>query len=425
MLFGGSRSTKTFLHCRNMALRAIKAPGSRHCILRFRLGHIKSSIVMDTWPKMMRLAFPSYGYEVNKSDMYATFENGSEVWFGGLDDAERVEKILGNEYVTLFFNECSQIPYSSRNMAMTRLAQSVMQKVDGVESPLPLRVYYDENPPDKGHWTYKLFRLRIDPESKQLLPDPENYVSLQINPRDNPYLPADYIKTLEAMSGRMRKRFLDGEFRDAAPNALFSDEIIDKWRVIDSEIPDMVRIVVAVDPSGADDTDNAENDEIGIVVCGLGTDGIGYVMEDVTVKGGPKLWGTVATTAFDRHQANSVVGETNYGGAMVKFVIRTARPNTPFKMLTASRGKHVRAEPISALMELGKVRIIGILRELEEELCGFTTAGYMGENSPNRADAMVWAISELFPELTKSAKVDDPKVLTPRTRLIDNAWMAS
>lgn len=425
MLFGGSRSTKTFLHCRNMALRAIKAPGSRHCILRFRLGHIKSSIVMDTWPKMMRLAFPSYGYEVNKSDMYATFENGSEVWFGGLDDAERVEKILGNEYVTIFFNECSQIPYSSRNMAMTRLAQAVMQKVDGVETPLPLRVYYDENPPDKGHWTYKLFRLRIDPENKQLLPDPENYVSLQINPRDNPYLPADYIKTLEAMSGRMRKRFLDGEFRDAAPNALFSDEIIDKWRVIDSDIPDMVRIVVAVDPSGADDTDNAENDEIGIVVCGLGTDGIGYVMEDVTVKGGPKLWGTVATTAFDRHQANSVVGETNYGGAMVKFVIRTARPNTPFKMLTASRGKHVRAEPISALMELGKVRIIGILRELEEELCGFTTAGYMGENSPNRADAMVWAISELFPELVKKAKDDEKPKAEPRVRLIENSWMAS
>jgi len=425
MLFGGSRSTKTFLFCRTIALRAIKAPKSRHCMLRFRLGHIKSSIVMDTFPKMMGLAFPDYRYEINKSDLYAVFENGSEIWFGGLDDKERVEKILGNEYCTMFFNECSQIPYSSRNMALTRLAQNVTQKIEGVELPLPLRAYYDENPPNKAHWTYLLFRLRLDPETRQPLPDPENYQSMQLNPRDNPHLPPEYFKTLEGMSGRMRKRFLDGEFGDLAPNALFSDEVIDKWRVIDTELPEMLRIVVAVDPSGSDDTDNLDNDEIGIVVCGLGMDGNGYLLEDLTCKGGPALWGRVATQAYDRHQANMIVAEVNFGGAMVKSVIRSARPNTPFKPLTASRGKAVRAEPVSALMESGKVRLAGFFRPLEEELGGFTTHGYMGENSPNRADAFVWGMSELFPELVKAAKEPPKPAVESWVRNSSENWMAN
>ena len=95
MLYGGSRSGKTFIAVRKVASRAQIAPGSRHCILRFRLGHIKSSIVMDTFPKVMRLCWPKAEYEINKSDLYARFQNGAEVWFGGLDDKDRVEKILG------------------------------------------------------------------------------------------------------------------------------------------------------------------------------------------------------------------------------------------------------------------------------------------------------------------------------------------
>jgi predicted phage terminase large subunit-like protein len=406
MLFGGSRSGKTFLLVRAVIVRALKAPESRHVILRFRLSHVKQSIVMDTFPKVMALCFPTTKVEVNKSDLYARFENGSEIFFGGLDDKDRVERILGNEYSTIYLNECSQIPWGSRNVAVTRLAQLVQQKIVGrPDKPLPLKMYYDENPPDKGHWTYRLFRLKQDPESKRELPDPDNYASMQLNPKDNlTNLGGDYIKTLQGLSGRLQKRFLEGEFRDSAPNALFSDEIIDKWRVIDADLPDLLRVVVAVDPSGSDDTDNAENDEIGIVVVGLGSDGNGYLLEDLTLKGGPATWGRVATQAFDRHQANIIVAEVNFGGAMVKNVIHSARPRTPFKALTASRGKAVRAEPISALMETGKVRLAGYFRPLEEELCAFTTSGYMGEHSPNRADAFVWGMSELFPELAKPEK---------------------
>jgi predicted phage terminase large subunit-like protein len=425
MLAGGSRSGKTFLIVRKIIQRALKAPGSRHAVLRFRLGHVKQSIVKDTFPSVMSKCFPGVEYNLNQSDMlYARLPGRSEVWFGGLDDKQRVEKVLGNEYASIFLNECSQIPFTSRGMAITRLAQLVQDRATG--RPLRTKFYYDENPPDKGHWSYRMFKLKQDPESKRPLENADDYAFFQINPRDNlANISSDYIKTLESLPPRLRKRFLDGEFRDAAPNALFSEETFERWRVVDEELPDMLRVVVAVDPSGADDQDNADNDEIGIVVCGLGTDGNGYVLEDLTCKVGPEKWGAIAVEAWRRHSADRIVAETNFGGAMVHAVIRSQRPNTPFRPVKASRGKVVRAEPISVLAENGKVRMAGNFTQLEDELCGFTTTGYTGESSPNRADAMVWAFSDLFPDLIKQQAA--PVAPPPPPRIIRRggsaAWM--
>ena len=421
LLAGGSRSGKTFMIVRKMVQRRLKAPGSRGAILRFRFGHVKNSIVHDTFPKVMEICFPGVPYDINKSDWFASFPGGSQLWFGGLDDKQRTEKILGTEFADIFLNECSQIPYSSRNMAVTRLAQKVLDRATGKD--LVLKMYYDENPPDKGHWTYRMFKTKCDPESRQELPDPENYAFMQLNPRDNvKNLSSDYIQTLESLPPRLRKRFLEGEFRDASPNALFSEETFERWRAID-DLPDMLRIVVAVDPSGSDDMDNIDNDEIGIVVCGLGIDGNGYVLEDLTCKTGPNGWGKVATNAFDRWQADRIVAEDNFGGAMVKHVIQTARPRTPYSNVKASRGKVVRAEPVSALMDTGKIRLGGIFREMEDELCAFTTHGYTGENSPNRADAMVWGMAALFPELTKPEEKKEPPKPQFIRRTGGNGWM--
>lgn len=402
MLFGGSRSGKTFLHTRNTVFRALKAPASRHGIFRFRYNHLKASIVLDTFPKVMRLCFPGVEYDVHTQDGYATLPGDSQIWFAGLDDKDRTEKILGMEFVTLYFNECSQIPIGSVDTAMTRLAQRVEQHIDGKPPQLMKpRAFYDCNPPNKGHWTYRRFIQKIDPETRKPLTNPDDYVSFQINPADNQdNLSPEYLRTLEAMPARMRARFLEGRFADENPSALFPDEHIERWRVLDGKVPDMVRVVVAVDPSGADDVDNADNDEIGIMVVGLGTDGNAYVLEDCTVKAGPATWGRVAVTAFERHAASAVVGETNYGGAMVQQTIQVARPRTPFRKVTASRGKVVRAEPFSALYEQGKVRHVGMFVQLEDELSGFSTHGYIGSKSPNRADALVWALSDLFPSLT-------------------------
>jgi phage terminase large subunit-like protein len=414
MLFGGSRSGKTFLITRQIIIRALKAPDSRHAILRFRFNHVVNSIVYDTFPKVMKLCFPEVQYKLDKQSWFAKFENGSEVWFGGLDDKERTEKILGMEFASIYLNESSQISWQPVGIAVTRLAQKVMQKIEGKEpKELKPRMFFDCNPPNKNHWTYQLFILKRDPESKANLTNPDDYAYFQINPRDNIVNLSDgYISTLENMSARLRKRFLEGEFTDANPNQLFPDVDIDRYRVTSDDLPDMARIVVGVDPSGAGDTDNADADAIGIVVGGLGTDGNAYLLEDATVKAGPATWGRMAVSAFDRHKADVIVAESNYGGAMVEAVIQAARPKTNFKSVTATRGKVVRAEPFASLYEQGKIRHVGRFADLEEELSGFSTNGFTGSTSPNRADAWIWVLTELFPGMLRNREKDKPKLLT-------------
>jgi phage terminase large subunit-like protein len=266
-----------------------------------------------------------------------------------------------------------------------------------------------------------MFVQKVDPDTKRPLSHPDDYAAIQMNPEDNAEnLPSGYIDTLTALSPRLRKRFLSGEFADATPNQLFSDETIEKWRVLDGSVPDFVRVVVSVDPSGSGDVDNADNDAIGISVAALGTDGNAYVLEDCTVKAGPATWGRVAVSAWERHEADVIVGEINYGGAMVQHTIQTARPRTPYKAVNATRGKVVRAEPIAALYEQGKVRHVGYFREMEDELSGFSTVGYLGDRSPNRADALIWALTELFPGIV--AGKHEKKERKERTAYA-GAWM--
>lgn len=400
LLDGGSRSGKSALFVRAICNRALKASRSRHAILRFKFKHVKESIGMDTLPAVMSKCFPEVPYTLNKSDWFATLPNKSEIWMGGLDDKERTEKILGKEFATIYLNEISQIAWGARNLAVTRLAQSCAYELEGRQRMLALKMYYDCNPPSKAHWAYRVFYQGVDPDTKRALPDTQNYVHLTLNPRDNlENLPPDYLRELENLPARMRRRFLDGLYGEAAPGALWTEELIETCR--EDEPPDMQRIIVAVDPSGSGDEDNAGNDEIGIIVAGLGVDGRGYVLEDLTLKAGPKTWGNVATSAYDRHAADKIVAETNFGGEMVKFVVQTAKPGVPFKKLTASRGKVVRAEPVSALTEQGRIKFVGTFTSLEDELCAMTTHGYTGQGSPNRADAFVWAMSELFPGIVK------------------------
>lgn len=416
MLFGGGRSGKTFLIVRCIIMRALKAPGSRHLIVRFRFNHVKQSVVLDTFPNVMAKCFPELikgeHWDINRTDWYATLPGGTEIWFGGLDDSDRMEKILGKEFVTIYLNEASQISWAGVQILVTRLAQRVMQVIGGREPKLlKPRMYYDCNPPNKSHWTFRVFKQKIDPETKEKLAAPDNYVCFQMNPKDNTEnLSPEYLDSLQMLSGRMRRRFEEGEFADATPNALFDEANIDAWRVTDGVLPDFVRIVVSVDPSGAgDDEANVENDEVGIVVEALGTDGKAYLLEDLTVNAGPATWGRVAVDAFTRHGADVIVAEVNFGGGMVQATVKAAAAhakvkNPPFKAVTASRGKAQRAEPFSALYEHGKVRHVGQFPELEDELCAFSTIGYTASGSPNRADAHIWALAELFPSMVSKPK---------------------
>ena len=332
LLEGGSRSGKTFIALRAIATRALAVPNSRHAIFRLRFNHIKASIIYDTLPKMMDLCFPGVAEHcrLDKTDWFYRFPNGSEIWFGGLDDKDRTEKVLGQEYATMLFNEISQIPYTSIEIALTRLAQNCS---------LRLKAYYDCNPPSTAHYSYVIWHKGLDPKTKRPLADKEQYQFIKMNPTDNvENLSPTYLKRLNNMSPTMRKRFLEGGYADATEGALWSIESIEKQRYMD-ELPSMQRIVVAIDPSGCSGKEGERSDEVGIVVMGLATDGKLYVLEDLSGRFGPSGWAKIAFSAYERWKADRIVAEINYGGAMVEAVIKAENANVPFTAVTATRGK--------------------------------------------------------------------------------------
>jgi phage terminase large subunit-like protein len=396
LLVGGSRSGKTSLIVRTIADRALFAPESRHAILRFRANAVRPSIAQDTLPKIFRLCFPTEPLKRHRTEGYFSLRNESEIWLAGLDDQERVEKILGKEYATIFLNECSQIPYSSVLVALTRLAQVV--------EGLPQAAYYDLNPTNKGHWTNILFGEKRDPLSRAPLADPENYERMFLNPHDNAaHLTKEYLEALERLPERQRKRFFEGAYIDDVDGALFSYEVIARARVVEFPLARCRRVVVAVDPSGAAGQDDNHADEIGIVVAGRGDDGHAYVLADRSLRDAPVVWGRTVAQAYHEFGADRIIAEENFGGEMVRFVIRAADAHASVQVISASRGKVLRAEPVSALYEQGLVHHVGRFAVLEDQLCAFTTAGYRGEGSPDHADALVFAVTELM--LKESAAI--------------------
>lgn len=214
-------------------------------------------------------------------------------------------------------------------------------------------------------------------------------------------LPGDYlVSMIEQFEGSsFGRQELAGEMVDGVEGALWSRALLDECRA-GGELPQPRRVVVAVDPPVS-----AGGDACGIVVAMLGSDGLAYVRADCTLeRATPERWARAVADAACAWQADRVVAEANQGGAMVESVLRAADISLPVKLVHASRGKAARAEPVAALYEAGRVRHAGMFATLEDQLCGLMAGGgYEGPGrSPDRADALVWALSELM--LGKSAR---------------------
>jgi predicted phage terminase large subunit-like protein len=401
LIYGGARSGKTFLLVRGLVIRALRAPDSRHVIFRQKANAVRTSVWLDTYPKVLRTCFPGVTSQSQRQDGYEKLPNGSEIWFGGLDEKDRVEKILGMEFSTIYMNETSQISYSSYTVAKTRLAQVV--------PGLKQRLWADLNPVGTAHWTYREFVLGVDPVTKRELPDRGDYAIATLNPTDNAAnLSPEFLRSLQNLPERQRKRFFEGAFASEVDGALWTLETIERDRVDtgSDRLPDMARVVVAIDPSGTSGDEAKRSDAVGIVVAGVGIDGRAYVLEDLTCNLPPAAWARRAIDAFHRHRADRIVAEGNFGGAMVEAVLQTADPLAPVSLVTASRGKSVRAEPVAALYEQGRVSHVGVHPDLEDEMLNFTTSGYVGSRSPNRADALVWALTNLMVASPERSMVD-------------------
>jgi len=202
---------------------------------------------------------------------------------------------------------------------------------------------------------------------------------------DNPYISKDALSeiTQDMTSLAYRMEILAQDISEA-PGALWTRKIIDQNRML--QAPAMDRVVVGVDPSAT-----SGGDEAGIVGAGKCGDE-GYLLEDASVQGSPLVWATAAVTLYHKISANLIVAESNNGGEMVSAVIHQVDPSVPVKLVHASRGKATRAEPISAKYENNKIHHIGKFEKLEDELCLWVP----GDASPNRLDALVWALSSLM-----------------------------
>lgn len=377
LLEGGGRSGKTVRIVRGIVARALHYPGTDHLMARLRLSHARASLWNKTLPDVLNSLGIRGQVELNGYDLTAFFRvknKVSRIVVGGLDDKERTEKILGLEYATIFLNEVSQITYDTVETVMTRL-----NPPQGV----PSRVWMDYNPPSTRHWGYKIFHERKFPDGR---PVPEgDYAWLKMNPADNrENISAEYFDTLETLSLSKRIRFRDGEY-GTEEGALWKRD----WIKYAAAPENLLRVVVGVDPSGS-----AAGDEIGIIVAGIDAEGNGYTLADYSMHGSPKEWGEEVVKAYNEFGADMVAAEKNFGGDMVEAVITDmGRSNVNVKLVNASRGKAVRAEPISARYEQGKIKHAKEMPALEDELCTWKPA--VDKKSPNRLDANVWAHTEL------------------------------
>jgi len=201
-------------------------------------------------------------------------------------------------------------------------------------------------------------------------------------------------QALEALKERyagtnLGRQELYAEILDDTEGALWNYQNLEKTRVTIEQVPELVRVVVAIDPAV---TNNEGSDETGIVVAGVGVDGRYYVLDDISGRMSADHWARQSVQAYYKYEADRIVAEVNNGGDLVERLLRTVDTAVPYTPVTASRGKMVRAEPIAAMYEQDKVSHVGTFPQLEEQLCTFTLGS---KTSPDRLDALVWALTEL------------------------------
>jgi len=249
---------------------------------------------------------------------------------------------------------------------------------------------------------------------KAILNNPSSVVTHAPTDANRAHLAASFLEEVKARYGgtRLGLQELEGALLEDAEGALWTSAMIERGRV--ERLPEMSRVVVAVDPPV---TGHGGSDECGIVVVGAVTEGPvqdwrAYVLEDASVQGAsPDGWARAAVAAMQRHGADRLVAEVNQGGDLVQAVIRQVDPLVSYKAVRASKGKTARAEPVAALYEQGRVSHLRHLARLEDQMCRMTARGYEGKGSPDRVDALVWALTALMIEPAQAQ-------LRPQVRLL-------
>jgi hypothetical protein len=358
-----------------MVANAASNVGFRGVCIREVQKSLKESAKRLLEDKIQAMGFVSY-FDVQEKQIKTP--GGGVIIFEGMQDhtAESIKSLEG--FSVAWVEEAQTL--SARSLEMLRPT---------IRSP-GSELWFSWNPRNANDPVDAFFRGENPPD---------NAIIRKINYDQNKLFPEELEAERAADEKNRRDRYAHiwlGEYEPTAIGAIWSRLTIHQGRR--SERPELSRIVVSVDPAVSSEPGA---DEHGIIVCALGEDGRGYVLEDASTRGTPHHWARRAVAVFDKWEADAIVVEINQGGEMVKHTLHSIRPGLPIVEVRATRGKHVRAEPIASLYEFGRVSHVGTFPELEDQMTQMTAAGYEGNGSPDRVDALVWAFTELFEEMTR------------------------
>jgi predicted phage terminase large subunit-like protein len=321
--------------------------------------------------RLLRISPPDEMPKVRYKPVRISWPNGAlALGYNGTEP----DQLRGPEFDTAWVDELAKYRYARETWDMLQFTMR------GGHDP---RVFVTTTP-------------RPIPVLREIMADPTTIITRGSTMDNAKNLPEAFMKAIVSKyeGTRLGRQELNAEMLDDVPGALWTRGMIDAKRV--KEPPQLRRVVIAVDPSGTAGAGEGQGDDVGIIAAGLGVDGRGYVLEDYSCNLSPDGWARRVNEAFTAHRADRIVAERNFGGAMVEAVIKATNAKLPIKVVTASRGKIARAEPIAALYEQGRVSHVGSLPNLEDQMVAMTPSGYVGENSPDRADALVWALTELM-----------------------------
>ena len=338
---------------------------------------------------ILKISRPSFMPKYEPSKRRVTWPNGC---VGTIYSGDEPDQVRGPSHDIAWIDELAKFKYP----------QQVWDNLQfGLRNREDIRILITTTP-------------RPIPILKELKDDPDTVDvpgSTYENKDNLPQRYFDYIiKKYEGT--RLGRQEIHGHILEDNPDALWTRKIIENNRR--NKAPNLIRVAIAVDPQA---TNNIMSSETGIIGGGLSEDRHVWILEDATIKGSPDKWGNAAVTAYHKLEADRIVGEVNNGGDMVEYVIRSIEANIAYKSVRASRGKYIRAEPVSALYEQNKIHHVGNFPDLEDQLCEWVP----GDKSPDRLDALVWLIYELLPDMLEDSFIVEGKSAGKRATA-DQDW---
>lgn len=412
LFYGPSGSGKSFFIMYLVLLRALRAPNSRHAIFRLTRNSCDTTLFSKTLHEVLDKAFPGLKAQcqISLSDLAIQLPNGSALFFNGLDE-NRITKVLGDEFNTIWINECNEDGFTYRHVStlLSRL-RARAKTVDGKD--LKNKMFFDCNPRFYSDWEYKAFVQHVNPEDGDAMPRPHEWVMAKLNTLANmANLADDAMLLLEAGSAASRRRYLEGEWSDENNNALFTEAMFRDHRIprpAEHDTPErvreylaeqginLVRTTIAVDPAK---TQDARSDLSGITVQAVADDGHVYVLADYSMKASPIAVCEAIRDAYHAWGAKRVVVESNAAGTWLDSTMQLVWKNAPaLKNIAATKqtgNKTERAEPVAAQYERGIVHHVGTHKELEAQMADWGSPASR-KKSPDRMDALCWGITELL-----------------------------